>query len=61
MEQTRYKDYKYNIHNTFKNSFIRDFLNPLLFACNLEPGTTSHYLLWCHLLQAERRTLLNDE
>ena len=26
----------------------------------MEPETTSHYLLRCHLFQTERRTLLND-
>ena len=41
----------------FKHNF-RDLLNPLC-ACNLEPETTSHYLLRCHLFQSERRTLLN--
>ena len=46
-----------NEHN-FKHNF-RNFLN-LLCACNLEPETTSHYLLRCHLFQMERRTLLND-
>ena len=42
----------------FKYNFS-DLLNPLC-ACNLEPETTSHYLLWCLLLQMERKTLLND-
>ena len=42
----------------FKHNF-RDFVNPLC-VCNLEPETTSHYLLRCHLFQTERRTLLND-
>ena len=42
----------------FKHNF-RNFLNPLC-ACNLEPETTSYYLLRCHLFQTERRTLLND-
>ena len=56
----------HNICKTYLLSFIRpfkhsfhDFLNPLC-ACNLEPETTSHYLLRCHLFQTERRTLLND-
>ena len=42
----------------FKHNF-RDFVNPLC-ACNLEPETTSHYLLRCNLFQTEQRTLLND-
>ena len=42
----------------FKHNFC-DFLHPLR-ACNLEPETTPHYLLRCHLFQTERRTLLND-
>ena len=42
----------------FKHNF-HDFLNPLC-ACNLKPETASHYLLWYHLFQTERRTLLND-
>ena len=41
-----------------KHNF-RSFLNPLC-ACNMEPETTSHYLLRCHLFQTKRRTLLND-
>ena len=41
----------------FKHNF-RDFLN-LLCACNLEPETTFHCLLCCHLFQIEWRTLLN--
>ena len=36
-----------------------DFLNPLC-ECKLEPNTTSHFLLRCHLFQVERITLLND-
>ena len=28
MEQTRYKDYKYNIHNTFKNSLFETSSTP---------------------------------
>ena len=42
----------------FKHKF-RNFLNSPC-ACNLEPDTTSYYLLRCHLFQTERRTLLND-
>ena len=38
---------------------FRDFLNPLC-ECKLEPETTSHFLLRCHLFQVVRRTLLND-
>ena len=41
-----------------KHNF-RNFLNPLC-ACNMEPETTSHYLLRCQLFETERRTLLND-
>ena len=42
----------------FRDNF-RDFLNPLC-ECKLEPETTSHFLLRCHLFQVVRRTLLND-
>ena len=42
----------------FRDNF-RDFLNPLC-ECKLEPETTSHFLLRCHLFQVERTTLLND-
>ena len=42
----------------FRHNF-RDFLNPL-YKCKLEPETTSHFLLCCHLFQVERTTLLND-
>ena len=42
----------------FRHNF-RDFLNPLC-KCKLEPETTSHFLLRCHLFQVERATLLND-
>ena len=42
----------------FKQNFL-DFLNALC-ACNLEPETTSHYLLQCDLFQTERWNLLND-
>ena len=42
----------------FKHNFC-NFLNPLC-ACNLEPKTTSHYLLRCYFFQTEGRTLLND-
>ena len=42
----------------FRHNF-RDFFNPLC-ECKLEPETTSHFLLRCHLFQAERTTLLND-
>ena len=42
----------------FRRNF-RDFLNPLC-ECNLEPETTSHFLLRCHLFQVERTTPLND-
>ena len=38
--------------------FLNDFLNPLC-ECKLEPETTSHFLLCCHLFQVERTTLLN--
>ena len=41
----------------FKHNF-RDFLN-LLCSCIVKPETTSHYLLRCHLLQIEWRTLFN--
>ena len=37
-----------------------DFLLHPLYVCNLEPETTSHYLLRCRCFQIERRTLLND-
>ena len=42
----------------FRRNF-GDFLNPLC-ECNLEPDTTFHFLLRCHLFQVERTTLLND-
>ena len=42
----------------FRHNFC-DFLNPLC-ECKLEPETTSHFLLCCHLLQVDRATLLND-
>ena len=42
----------------FRDNF-RDFLNPLC-ECKLEPETTSHFLLRCHLFQVESTTLLND-
>ena len=42
----------------FKHNFRN--LHNLPCACNLEPETTSHYLLRCHLFQTERKTLLND-
>lgn len=29
-------------------------------ACNLEPEATCHYFLSCHILQIERRPLIND-
>ena len=38
---------------------FRDFLNPLC-ECKLEPETTSHFLLRCHLFQVESTTLLSD-
>ena len=41
----------------FKHNF-RDFLN-LLCSCIVKPETTSHYLLRCHLLQIQWRTLFN--
>ena len=43
--------------NKSKHNF-RDFLN-LLSSCNVEPETTSHFLLRCHLFQMEWRTLVN--
>ena len=42
----------------FRHNF-RDFLNPLC-QCRLEPETTSHFLLRCHLFRVERTTFLND-
>ena len=42
----------------FRHNF-HDFLNPLC-ECKLEPETTSHFLLSCHLFQVKRTTLLND-
>ena len=42
----------------FRHNF-RDFLTPLC-DCKLEPETTSHILLCCHLFQVERTILLND-
>ena len=42
----------------FRHNF-RDFLNPL-YQRKLEPETTSHFLLRCHLFQVERTNLLND-
>ena len=42
----------------FRHNF-HDFHNPLC-ECQLEPETTSHFLLRCHLFQVERTTLLND-
>ena len=41
----------------FKHNFC-DFLN-LLCSRNVKPETTYHYLLRCHLLQIEWRTLFN--
>ena len=45
-------EYKF-MHN------FSDFLNPLC-ERKLEPKTTCHFLLRCHLFQVERTTLLND-
>ena len=42
----------------FKHNFC-DFLNPL-YAFNLKPETTFHYLLRFHLFQIQRRTLFNN-
>ena len=42
----------------FRHNF-RDFHNPLC-KFKLDPETTSHFLLRCHLFQVERTTLLND-
>ena len=42
----------------FRHNF-RNFLDPL-YECKLEPETTSHFLLRCHLFQVERATVLND-
>ena len=42
----------------FRHNFC-DFLNPLC-DCKLEPETTSHFSLRCHLFQVERTALLND-
>ena len=42
----------------FRHNFL-DFLNPLC-QCKLEPEATYHFLLRCHLFQAERTTFLND-
>ena len=42
----------------FRHNF-RDFLNTL-YERKLEPETTSHFLLRCHLFQVERTNLLND-
>ena len=42
----------------FKYTF-HDFLSPLI-AYNLEPEMTSHYLMPCHLIQIERKTLPNN-
>ena len=42
----------------FRHNFL-DFLNPLC-ECKLEPDTTSHFLLRCHLFQVERTNLLDD-
>ena len=49
---------RYLNEHKFKYKF-HDFRNPL-YSCNLELETTPHYLPRCHLLQIERRTLLND-
>ena len=42
----------------FTHNF-REFFNPLC-SYNLETGAISHYMLRCHLLQLDQRTLLND-
>ena len=42
----------------FRPNF-HDFLNSLC-ECKLEPETTSHFLLRCHLFPVERTILLND-
>ena len=51
-------DFSHLNEHKFRNNF-RDYLNPLC-ECKLEPETTSHFLLRCHLFQVERTTLLND-
>ena len=42
----------------FRHNFCV-FLNPVC-ECKLEPETTSHFMLRCHLFQVERATLLNN-
>ena len=50
--------FSHSNEHKFRHNF-RDFLNPLC-KCKLEPETTFHFLLRCHLFQVERTTLLND-
>ena len=50
--------FSYLNEHKFRHNF-HDFLNALC-ECKLEPETTSHFLLRCHLFQVERATLLND-
>ena len=42
----------------FRHNF-HDTLNPFC-CCNLEPETTSHYLLCCHNFSSARLALMND-
>ena len=42
----------------FRHSF-RDTVNPLC-SCNIEPESTTHFLLRCHFFSAERKVLFDS-